>query len=91
MTLSIKWIKPVYALTTEFLLTQQRIVNSHPDFNYVLSGQVSLSLIDIKNEMQDVIAMGGQYFIIGLGDVCVGIGYCLASNPYDKHPGSGCW
>ncbi len=86
MTVSIKRINPAYALTTEFLLTQQRIINSHPDFNYVLSGQASLSLIDIKNETQDVIAMGGQYFMIRLGDVCVGIGHWLASNPYDKHP-----
>ena len=55
----IDYVEPSHANRHAFLLTLVRIVNSHPDFNNILNGNASLRLADIRNEVNEVLNMGG--------------------------------
>lgn len=82
----IDYVEPSHANRHAFLLTLVRIVNSHPDFNNILNGNASLRLADIRNEVNEVLNMGGKYFMLRLHDVYVGVGHLLPNNPHDGHP-----
>ncbi|MFM5523836.1 GNAT family N-acetyltransferase [Aeromonas jandaei] len=82
----LEFIEQTHEHNNDFLLTHLRIINSHPDFNNILNGNASLTLADIKNEVNEVFSMGGRYFMLKLHDVCVGVGHLLPNNPHDGHP-----